>query len=298
MKTRLHHKQNGVLTMFNEKIAILVDSSADIPKEYIDKYKIVLLPKTISFKDKQITDSKNICMTEFYDKLKKEVPTTNVPTAGQVLKLLKRLRLEGYNKAIAITVSSELCGMYNLMLNIANEPTGININVIDTKNIGIGAGFIALYACRLLEEGKSFEEICKKTEDNSINTKVYFCVPTLEYLKKGGKIGLLKKFMGTALNLKPIISCNENGVFYNVAKARGTKNAVNKAIFTAAESAAEAQKCNIAIVHANAKEYARQLSKRVKSLFPHCNVFIQTEVTPSLAAYAGNGLVGICVQKL
>lgn len=284
--------------MDTQKIAVIVDSTTDIPQEYINKYKINVLPVKVCFKRKSFVDCTNISKDEFFKLLKKEIPKTEIPSKAELLRTFKRLRLQGYKYAVAITASAQLSAMFERLSEVSKENIGLKLQVIDSLSIGMGTGFAALSACKSIEDNLSFDEVCESVHECIKNTKIYFCVPSLEYLKKGGKIGLLTSFVGSALNVKPVISCNENGVCYNVSRARGAKNAENKALFTAAETAAAAKSCNVAVIHTVVGNKKSVIGKRIHSLFPHCKTFIETEATIPLAAYTGSGLMGICVQKI
>lgn len=102
--------------------------------------------------------------------------------------------------------------------------------MIDTLNIGIGAGFQAIYAGRLIEQGLDMEEICRKIQYSVEHTRVYFCLATLEYLRKGGRIGRVASMLGSVLNLKPIISCDADGAYYVVSKARGRVKSIAETV--------------------------------------------------------------------
>ena len=107
---------------------------------------------------------------------------------------------------------------------IAQQQEELEAYVLDTKNIGIGAGFSAIQAAKWLEEGVEWDQLISNLNELVERTKVFFNVATLEYLQKGGRIGLVASIVGTALKLNPIISCNEEGIYYTVGKARDVKS--------------------------------------------------------------------------
>ncbi len=114
-------------------------------------------------------------------------------------------------------------------------PEGLETRYIDTKNIGIGSGFSAIRAGELIEQGLPFAEVCRQVEAVARDTRLFFCVSTLEYLVKGGRIGRVSGMVGTMLDLKPVISCDEDGIYYTVAKARGRKKSLELAVEKAVE---------------------------------------------------------------
>ena len=113
---------------------------------------------------------------------------------------------------------------------LAEQYGKLSYHMVDTKNIGIGAGMQAMLAARLLEDGLSLEEVLDKLEVSIKASKIYFVLDTLEYLAKGGRIGKVSALLGSVLKLRPVISCTDEGVYETVAKSRGDVQARAKAI--------------------------------------------------------------------
>ena len=130
-----------------------------------------------------------------------------------------------YNEELAAILSlihiCNLSGTCNVMKILGDAYHGLECHVLDTKNISIGSGFLALRAAQYLEHGMCWQELLQKLPLEVPNSRVFFCVKSLEYLQKGGRIGLVAAAFGTALNLKPIISCNSDGIYYTAGKALG-----------------------------------------------------------------------------
>ncbi|WP_302826770.1 DegV family protein, partial [Anaerofustis stercorihominis] len=190
-----------------EKIAIITDSGTDVPKKYVDKYNMYVVPLIVNYNNKSYKDVIDIDIDTICDRLKEEIPTTSLPSIDDIMETFEKVISDGYDKAIVITISSGLSGTYNAMRIASESFEGrLETMLIDTKNIDIGAGFSAIRAGELIEQGCSFKEIKEKLDDAIKNTKVYFCVKTLEYLRKGGRIGLVASVVGTALDLKPVMS--------------------------------------------------------------------------------------------
>ena len=284
--------------MNSEKIAILIDSCTDVPKEYIDKYNMYTLPLLINYSDGEYRDGIDITAQEVYDRFSTEIPKTSLPNMGIIQDTFKKIIEDGYNKILAITISSGLSGTFNAVRMVAEEVTEAEVFMLDTKNIGIGAGFTPILAGELIEKGLSFDEIKEKLIKSVEDTKIYFCVETLEYLRKGGRIGLVSSVLGTTLNLKPIISCNEDGIYYTVSKARGRKKSLSKALEHAKSIADKYSKYNVAVVHGNAKEEADALVKEIKETFPNVEKIFEGQISPALVVHTGPGLIGIGIQGL
>jgi len=284
--------------MTQEKIAILVDSGSDVPKEYRDKYKMYVAPLTIIYKDAEYRDGVDIQPEDVFARFSEEIPTTSLPSPATVAEAFAQIKADGYDKVIAVAISSGLSGTFATFASFGPTPEGLETYYVDTKDIGIGSGFSAIRAGELIEAGLPFAEVCRQVEEVARHTKLFFCVSTLEYLVKGGRIGLVAGMLGTVLNLKPVISCNEDGIYYTVAKARGRGKSLKLALDKAVEFAAGAKAYNITVMHGAAKEEADALLAALKELLPDFGYAVEGQITPALVVHTGPGLIGIGVQRL
>lgn len=286
--------------MNKQKIAVLADSGSDVPKEIIEKYNVKVIPLKIIFKEGEYIDKVTITADEVYTKMKNEIPTTSLPGADDIKKILNEIKAEGYEKVLAVTISSALSGTYNMVRLVAEDYEGLDIFAVDTKNIGIGSGFTAIEAARLADEDVEWETIKEKLLRMVERSKVFFHVPTLEYLQKGGRIGLVTSVVGSLLNLKPIISCNDEGIYYTVAKVRGTKKSIEKMVQLAQEFAEPSKKYNLALVYGGegvVKE-AEKIKQELMSRLANFKEIFFDQVSPALGVHTGPGLIGVGVQLL
>jgi fatty acid kinase fatty acid binding subunit len=284
--------------MADEKIAILVDSCSDVPKEYRDRYHMYVAPLTIIYKDAEYRDGIDIQPEDVYERFSKEVPSTSLPSPATVEGLFKQIKADGFDKVVAVIISSGLSGTFEMVSGFGPAPEGLETRYIDTKNIGIGSGFSAIRAGELIEQGLPFADVCRGVEEAARHTTLLFCVSTLEYLAKGGRIGLVSAMLGTLLDLKPVISCNEEGVYHTVAKARGRKKSLALALEKAVEFAAGAKEYNITVMHGAAQEEADALLAALKDRLPDYRIAVEGQITPALVVHTGPGLIGIGVQRL
>lgn len=284
--------------MNEQKVAILVDSCCNVPKEYIKKYGMYEIPLKIIYKDGEYLDGINITPEEVYRGLAQEVPKTSLPSGEQLEKIFDQIKADGYEKVIAVTISSGLSGTNNMLRLLGDSYDGLEFYVLDTKSISVGAGFHAIQAGRYLEEGLSFVETCKQLERDVPACKVYFVVETLEYLQKGGRIGKVASLFGNALNLKPIISCGDDGIYYTVAKVRGRKQSISKTKELALDYAKDLSHYNVAIMHGDAQDIAQKVIDDILPKLPNMDLFVSDQVSPVLGVHTGPGAIGICIQKL
>ena len=281
-----------------QKTALLVDSGIDVPPSIIKEYGIYSLPLKIIYKDREYSDGVDIQAEEVYSNLSVEIPKTSLPGAAEAISILDRIKSDGYENVLAVTLSSGLSGTYNMISLVAKDYEGLDVQVVDTTNIGIAGGMVAIRAAEYISEGMDFDTLVKTVNEDVPDSKIFFCISTLEYLQKGGRIGLVSSMLGTALNLKPIISCNEEGIYYNVAKISGRKRSLDKMIDIATEYASKGKLYNLAVVHGGAAEDAEKVKEKLLSkLSKYKNVF-EGQISPALGVHTGPGLVGIGVQIL
>ena len=281
-----------------QKTALLVDSGIDVPPSIIKEYGIYSLPLKIIYKDREYSDGVDIQAEEVYSNLSVEIPKTSLPGAAEAISILDRIKSDGYENVLAVTLSSGLSGTYNMISLVAKDYEGLDVQVVDTKNIGIAGGMVAIRAAEYISEGMDFETLVKTVNEDVPDSKIFFCISTLEYLQKGGRIGLVSSMLGTALNLKPIISCNEEGIYYNVAKISGRKRSLDKMIDIATEYASKGKLYNLAVVHGGAAEDAEKVKKKLLSKLSKYKSGFEGQISPALGVHTGPGLVGIGVQIL
>ncbi|MGM9903776.1 DegV family EDD protein [Enterococcus sp. 10A9_DIV0425] len=278
------------------KVAILVDSGTDVPQELIDMYNMYVIPLKIIYKDREYTDKVDITPEEIFKRLPEEIPGTSLPDGQSITKIYEKIKSDGYEKVLAVTISSGLSGTYNVVRLVAQEQEDLETYVLDTKNIGIGAGFAAIQAAKWLEDDMAWEPLIENLNELVKRTKVFFNVATLEYLQKGGRIGLVASILGNALKLNPIISCNEEGIYYTVGKARGRKKSLEKTVSYVRERIANAKVFNLAVAHGAAEEEAIEMKARLEKEFPNVNQIYFGQISPALVVHTGPGLLGVGVQ--
>lgn len=281
--------------MNKEKIAILTDSGCDIPQKMALQYNMHVLPLKIMYGMEAFNDGVDIDPKTIYERFPDQIPTTSTPNLQEVLDELEQIKAEGYTKVIAVSISSGLSGTYNTVRLAISQVDGIDGYVFDTKNISFGAGIFAVYVGMLIEKHLSYDEIIAKL--NPKNSKIYYYMDTLDYLKAGGRIGGVKGFIGKALDLRPIISCNEEGVYYTVSMLRGNRNSIKKLVKQALEFDDD-QEYLISILNGAAQEKVQEVKDMLSGHFKNGKIVLEKQITASMAVHTGPGLVGIGIFKL
>lgn len=279
-----------------EKIAIFTDSACDLRDKDLEEYGIRILPLQILYKDATYRDRVEISADTVYENFEIEVPKTSLPKGVDIDQLFKDLVAEGYTHAIGVLISGGLSGTANSVKLVAQEHPEIETFIFDTRNLSIAEGIQALNAAKMVKEGKSFAEIKEALPKQRKTVDTYYCLATLEYLIKGGRIGKVSGTIGQMLNIKPIISVNEEGVYYTVDKARGTNQAYSKLIDILKDNL-EKTKCKVWVMHGGAKKEAQKIVERIKDL-PGILTLEYDQISPALGVHTGKGLVGICVERI
>ena len=279
--------------MNSAKTAIMVDSGCDISQEFIEQYDIKVLRLKVLYGDRMYSDGLDIDPLEVYRRFPQEIPTTSTPNMYEVSELVNEIKSECYEKIIGITISSGLSGTYNAVA-MAFEEEDIETFAFDTKNISIGAGLLAMWAAKKLSEGWTFEAVKHGLNDKINDSKVFFYMDTLDYLRKGGRISPAVAIVGKALNLKPIISCNEKGTYYTVSKIRGQHKGLEKLMDSLKDYIGD-KKAYLAIMNGDGTRYLDIIRARIKEMFPQCEVVVDKQITATMAIHTGPGLIGVGV---
>ena len=279
-----------------QKIALITDSACDLDLNTLKENNINLLPLRIIYSNGDYRDRLDISPQEVYDNLEEEVPKTSLPSAQETEETLNKLEEEGYTHVICISISSGLSGSFNAIRLALEDHPKLTSFVYDSKILAYPQGEIVLEVAKLIKEGKSFEEIVKEIPEIRKRVIGYFTINTLEYLKKGGRIGRLAGTVGELLNLKPIITTDEDGVYYNVAKVRGRKQSLSKMTELLKEYLAKG-KCEVAVLHAGCEDEAIKYMNSLKDLTNVVSIKI-AEISPALGIHGGPGLIGFSVKMV
>jgi len=274
------------------KLAIVTDSTCDLAPEFLRQHDIYVLPLKVIYGDKEYFDGIDITAEEIYRRFPEEIPTTSMPGLGEVMGLFRELASKGYDHVICLHISSGLSGTFNVVKMAAESFPELNIEVIDSKALSLGLGFLVLKAIELKNLGVKFSELVKQVEEARKRTKIFFVIKTLEYLKKGGRIGVITASLGELLDIKPIVSINEEGKYYTYAKARGRKKSIDK-LFEIFQELTSGKKITLAVMHGDAEEECQNfLSRILQSSNAIITNYYTGQIGPGMAVHSGPGLLG------
>ena len=276
------------------KIALVTDSTTYMPPDLVKKYNISIAPQVLIWGDETYKDGVDIGSQEFFTRLKtaKTMPTTSQVAVISFQEIFQDLVEKGY-EVLAILISSRLSGTYQSALQ-AKDMMGAareKVNVVDSQSVAMALGFQVLAVARAVEDGASLQEAIALAEKSQAHTGVFFAVDTLEFLHRGGRIGGAQRFLGTMLNMKPILGI-QDGRVEGIDRIRTKNKAHDRVLELVTEKIAGRTPVRLATLHANAGEDARALLTRAEEkLHPVESLF--TEVSPTVGTHTGPGTVGL-----
>ena len=277
------------------KTAIVTDSACDLENSLLEKYHIKFVPRLV-YQGGEVRDRLEVSAEQVYDMLSREIPKTSLPLPEDVLRVYDELADEGYTDAVHISISSGLSGTYNMVRILASEYKRLNVRVVDSKTLSMQEGLIVLSCARLLEKTQDVEEIAAYAVALREKSLGMFVIRTLEYLRKGGRIGLVEGVLGTMLQIKPVIFVNTDGIYQTIAKARGHVNALDAMLREMARRFSGAR-VRLAVVHGAAPEEGGKLLARLRGLLNIEEEFL-CPVSPVLGVHTGAGLLGVIAMEV
>ncbi len=283
-----------MFTIGNDRVVLVADTACDLLDEHLERYDIRLVSLRVVTSEGEFRDRVEIDSEQIYEYLKDELPKTSLPLPEDVSALYRRLHEEGATRILHICMSGSLSGTYNMVSILADEFEGVHVDVIDTQTLSCGAGLLVLEAAECLENGMAVEEVILRLQERRKHQLGAFVIRTLEYLRKGGRIGLVEGVVGSLLQIKPVIYVNDDGVYATLVKARGFSKALT-AMQDEFFKRYQGRKVRVAIVHGSAYEEARALLETFRSKLDVVTDFI-APVSPALAIHTGPGLLGAIVQ--
>ena len=283
------HKQH-------KRIALVVDSTADLPDSILEENNIHVVPVRLNFGDKHYIDKVTLTSEEFWDELQNNPkhPKTSQPTPGDFRRQYQFLATH-YESAISIHLPAVTSGTMQSALMASKTLTNFPTTVIDSKSLSIGIGLTAIRAAEAIDSNKTLDEIIDDINSAIKNTKIYILLHTLEYIVRGGRISKSKKTIADLLHAHPILTVDETGKIVTDGKIFGKRNLYDKFIKYVDNKLPSNSKFRIGIVHGNCEQRARKFEKHFIDSIGKNNVFF-SQIGPGLGTHAGTNAMGIAVQ--
>jgi DegV family protein with EDD domain len=277
------------------KIALVTDSTCDIPLEWIKQYDITVVPLTIVMKGETFTDGVDITPVEFYERLVAENlhPTTSQPTPRLFLDAYTKAADKGAEQVLVITISSAMSGTIESARQAAAE-SPIPVTIMDGKSNSMGIGWQVIAAARAQESGGGLAEMLEAAEKAQKSMAYYISLDTIEYLARGGRIADAARFLNSILRIKPMIYVkHETGTVGAVIPSRSRKAAIEDLYKEFFQHIDTALPLHITVLHNNALPEAKELMERVIRDFSPKEIFISI-VSPVLGVHTGPKALALC----
>jgi len=274
------------------KVAIVTDSTAYLPDEFLKKYPIYVAPQVLIWGEENFEDGVDILPKEFYTRLKtaKVMPSSSQATPKYFHKVFGDLLQQDY-QILAILISGKLSGTIISAVQAQEFFPGAPIEIIDSYSTAMAMGFQILAVARAAENGADLKECLALAETSRQHTGVVFAVDTLEFLHRGGRIGGGSRFLGTALNIKPILELIDGRV-EAVERVRTRHKSLQRLVELVEERIGGRQPVRLSVLHANAEDDAKIVMDMARSRIQSIENVL-AEVSPVVGTHAGPGTVGL-----
>jgi fatty acid kinase fatty acid binding subunit len=273
-------------------IRFVIDSTCDAPDELLLHPAVAVVPLYVVFGQENLRDKVDITRDEFWRRLPSAKPpptTSQAPPAGFLAPF--RQYTDAGGEIITLVISSKLSRTYDSAISAQAELPHRPIDVVDSLTTTIGIGLLLQEGLRMAEAGRTRAEIVARLNARRPEVHILFAVETLEYLARGGRIGKAQAFLGTTLNLKPLLAIVE-GEVVPVSRARGKRKVLQDMIdHLAHQVPARGPKVHLAVLDACAPEEADELAVALSTRFETPNVW-RTLLGPAIGAHVGPGTIG------
>ncbi|MEV7844318.1 DegV family protein [Streptomyces cyaneofuscatus] len=275
-------------------VAIVTDSTAYLPRRTMERHGITAVPLTVVLGDQALEEGTEISARSLALALQKRHSVTTSRPSPEVFAATYRAAADGGADAVvSLHLSAEFSGTYDAAL-LAAKDAPIPVRVVDTGMVAMALGFCALAAAESAEAGGSPDEIVAAAEKRAAGTSAYFYVDTLDYLRRGGRIGTAQALLGSALAVKPILQL-DGGRIEMLEKVRTASKAIARLEEIVAERARQAA-VDIAVHHLAAPERAERLAERLRERVPGLADLHVSEVGAVIGAHTGPGLLGVVIS--
>ena len=270
------------------RIAVVTDSTSDIPYDLAEKHRIQIVPNVIVIDGQSIEDDRAFSRRDFYEKLPqmKRIPTTATASSGIYVTLYEDLFREGSHSILSIHASSQLSGIYNAASAAAQAFDG-RVKVIDSQQVSMGLGFQALAAAEAAEEGLPLEEILERLERLRPRVRLVAMLDTLEYVRRSGRVSWAQAGLGSLLKIKLFVEVKD-GIVHRAGEVRTRRKGLDR-LQAILGSLGKPER--IAILHTNADEDANDFIESLglpePPMIVNVTTVIGTHVGPNALGFSG-----------
>jgi DegV family protein with EDD domain len=270
-------------------VAIVTDSTCDLPPSLAALKSVTVVPLTLNFEGRSLLDGVDISPSEFYRRLPNATthPTTSQPSPGRFAETYTKL-LKDHEAVVSIHISEKLSGTLDSARQAAEMTDPERVHVIDSEVVSMALGLVALAAASLAAEGAPAPAVVDKVMVMRPHLRTYFSVATLEFLRRGGRIGRASALLGSVLQVKPIL-CIRDGLVTPLERVRTFERALTRVV-ELTRAVDRGQGVCVIVGHADAEADAERVSRELES---HAETLMIQPLGPVVGAHAGPGLVGV-----
>ncbi|TMC50139.1 MAG: DegV family protein [Chloroflexi bacterium] len=273
-------------------VRIVCDSTAEMDPRYGDEHGVICVPLRVLFGDEVLVDGVDVDAGSFYARMRASSrnPTTSQPTPAEFEAAFAEAARDG-SSVICTTLSSEMSGTYNAAVTARDALPDLDIHVVDTRTVSMGHHALVRAAVERAEAGGDVHDVLGLMEEVMRRQRSIFTVATLEYLRRGGRIGGARALLGSVLNIKPVLQVLD-GRIEPFDRVRTYQRALERIAGTVAAAVGETGRgAVVAVGHADCPEDARLLAEKVA---PHCDGDPEiTPIGPIVGCHAGPGTLGL-----
>jgi DegV family protein with EDD domain len=276
-------------------IRIVTDSTGYLPSDIIDTYGISVVPLKVQFGSETYDEITGISNHDFYQRLTttRDFPTTSQPSAGEFKEAYQKILAQHPDaEVLVLTISHKLSGTYNSARSAAEQLPAAKITVFDSRSAAMGLGLMVMTAAKMAVEDQPLAVIKSRLEQMRRETSIVLVVDSLEYLKRGGRIGAAAAFLGTLLNTKPILAVVD-GEVQPLDRVRTKKKAMNR-LFAELDQKLSypEQPIQAGVMHVATEPEAQELAEMIQRRF-NITYFFISELGPVVGAHVGPGTLGV-----
>jgi len=279
----------------NSRIALIVDSTTDLPHDFLKQHAIDVVPIRLIWGKEELRDQIDISSQVFYDRLTSDPihPTTSLPSPQDFVDAIEAAKERDAEEVIILTISSGLSGTHNAAC-IGADMVDIPVTVIDSKANSLSFGWQVMTAVRVRDAGGSVKDIQSATARVLQNTVTMLYVDTLEYLHRGGRISGISKFVGSILSIKPLVRVNHRtGQMEPVSRVRTRKQGLRALYRMFFEELDTSQPLHIGVIHGDNLAVAEEIASRIKTEYDPAELMIRM-TAPVMGVHTGPGAIGLC----
>jgi DegV family protein with EDD domain len=274
------------------KVAVVTDSTANMPENLLQEYDIQVIPLTVNWEGESLLDGVDIQQDAFYQRLQtaKEMPTTSQPSVGQFIEFFTKVA-ETADSIVGIFISEALSGTMDSARSAVKEMPEVPIEVVDSRSAAMGLALIVSEAARMAAAGKDYKEIAEIARATVPKVRLLFVVDTLEFLHRGGRIGGAQRLVGSVLSIKPILHLVD-GKIESLASVRTKRKAIDRLLEIVGDESGWKPEVHYGVLDAMAPETGDMVFDQIKQQGQPAEL-LRSGISPVIGTHIGPGAVGV-----